>query len=176
MTRLAREKLDVELLYVQLLSLVFDGLTGGLQEKLVAEHTVDAHWMMYWTNLWSCGYMACRKSIATWHILLFLWLSFCSLFPLGCMSQTSSLRDETAFDERWSFQSPTRRAPDCLPLWPCRCSKTSIVSFVDSYVISQCDSVSCCVKAELREEQLKIVINLSAALLQFLLCEGLAWG
>jgi len=34
--------------------LVFDGLTGGIQDKIRDKHKVQAYHMMYAMNIWSC--------------------------------------------------------------------------------------------------------------------------
>lgn len=39
---------------IQFVSLVFDGLTGGIQDKIRDRHQVQAYHMMYAMNIWSC--------------------------------------------------------------------------------------------------------------------------
>ncbi len=34
--------------------MVFDGLTGGIQDKIRDKHKVQAYHMMYAMNIWSC--------------------------------------------------------------------------------------------------------------------------
>jgi len=42
---------------LQVLSLVFNGITGGAQDKLRDAHHPDAHVMMVWMNVWSTLYL-----------------------------------------------------------------------------------------------------------------------
>jgi hypothetical protein len=37
-----------------MVSLAFDGLTGGIQDKIRDKHKVQAYHMMYSMNIWSC--------------------------------------------------------------------------------------------------------------------------
>ncbi len=39
---------------IQFVSLVFDGLTGGIQDKIRDKHKVQAYHMMFSMNIWSC--------------------------------------------------------------------------------------------------------------------------
>ena len=41
----------------QVLSLGLDGVTGGVQDKLRAEHRTQTHQMMLWMNVWSIIYL-----------------------------------------------------------------------------------------------------------------------
>jgi len=42
-------------------SLALDGVTGGVQDKLRAEHKTQTYRMMLWMNLWSVLYLAIGK-------------------------------------------------------------------------------------------------------------------
>ena len=46
----------------QLLSLAFDGMTGGAQDKIRDDHHPHAHVMMVWMNVWSVLYLVICKS------------------------------------------------------------------------------------------------------------------
>jgi len=39
------------------MSLAFDGITGGAQDKIRDEHRPAAHSMMVWMNVWSVSYL-----------------------------------------------------------------------------------------------------------------------
>jgi len=49
-------------LYFQVLSLAFDGITGGAQDKIRDEHHPHAHVMMVWMNVWSVLYLVIGES------------------------------------------------------------------------------------------------------------------
>ena len=46
---------------LQLVSLFLDGITGGVQDKLRAEHRSPTHCMMLWMNVWSVIYLGVGK-------------------------------------------------------------------------------------------------------------------
>jgi len=41
----------------QVMSLAFDGVTGGAQDKLCDDYHPPAHSMMVWMNVWSVFYL-----------------------------------------------------------------------------------------------------------------------
>jgi len=57
-----------------MLSLLLDGVTGGIQDKLRAEHVTQTHRMMLSMNLWSILYLSFGKTTAVyfgysyWHL------------------------------------------------------------------------------------------------------------
>jgi len=42
---------------LQVMSLAFDGITGGAQDRIRDEHNPAAHSMMVWMNVWSVSYL-----------------------------------------------------------------------------------------------------------------------
>jgi len=48
---------------MQMMSLMCDGLTGGVQDKMISEHRAQAHLLMYWMNFWASMYLVICKSI-----------------------------------------------------------------------------------------------------------------
>lgn len=46
-----------------LLSLFMDGVTGPLQERLVARHNPSTHQLMFWQNLVACAICACMSAV-----------------------------------------------------------------------------------------------------------------
>jgi solute carrier family 35 (UDP-galactose transporter), member B1 len=61
-----------------MVSLAFDGLTGGIQDKIRDSHRVQAYHMMYSMNIWSCLW-ASFAIIASGEISGFL--AFLNLYP-----------------------------------------------------------------------------------------------
>ena len=45
------------------MSLFLDGITGGVQDKLRAEHRSPTHCMMLWMNVWSVLYLGVGKLV-----------------------------------------------------------------------------------------------------------------
>jgi UDP-galactose transporter B1 len=58
------------------ISLVFDGITGGVQDKLRAEHRTQAHRMMLWMNTWSAIYLLAGLLVTGegYEFTLFAWM------------------------------------------------------------------------------------------------------
>jgi len=61
---------DKTVCLIQVVSLVFDGLTGGAQDRIRDESHPDAHVMMVWMNVWSTLYLIIGKRtlLVTTHV------------------------------------------------------------------------------------------------------------
>lgn len=58
--------------------MVFDGLTGGIQDQIRDKHKVQAYHMMFAMNLWSCLW-SCIGILATGE--LYKFLEFLQTYP-----------------------------------------------------------------------------------------------
>jgi len=54
------------------MSLAFDGITGGAQDKIRDEHHPAAHSMMVWMNVWSVSYLVVGELAChfIWRVIL----------------------------------------------------------------------------------------------------------
>lgn len=71
-----------------MVSLVFDGLTGGIQDKIRDKHKVQAYHMMYSMNIWSClwatvGIIATGEFFALYNFLTVYPHVMFNMFLLG---------------------------------------------------------------------------------------------
>ena len=57
---------------LQVMSLAFDGITGGAQDKIRDEHHPAAHSMMVWMNVWSVSYLVIGELAChiIWRVIL----------------------------------------------------------------------------------------------------------